>query len=65
MLPEDPIARQATEALMQSAAWQGLNAVKNGHVYSLEETIWNLGDALTRMNLLNLLPELLGRHSRR
>ncbi|KQY87814.1 hypothetical protein ASD24_08260 [Paenibacillus sp. Root52] len=65
MLPEDPIARQATEALMQSAAWQGLNAVKNGHVYLLEETIWNLGDALTRMNLLNLLPELLSRRSDR
>nr|WP_285858723.1 ABC transporter substrate-binding protein [Paenibacillus sp. MER 99-2] len=65
MLPEDPIARQATEALMQSAVWQGLNAVKKGHVYLLEETIWNLGDALTRMNLLNLLAELLGRRSDR
>ncbi|MCG7375516.1 AraC family transcriptional regulator [Paenibacillus sp. ACRSA] len=65
MLPEDPIARQATEVLMQSTAWQGLNAVKKGHVYLLEETIWNLGDALTRMNLLSLLPELLGRRSDR
>ncbi|WJM06287.1 AraC family transcriptional regulator [Paenibacillus sp. PK1-4R] len=59
MLPEEVVARQATEMLMKSPSWQALPAVQIGRVYPVEESIWNLGDALTSDRLLTLLPELL------
>ncbi|MEC0124399.1 ABC transporter substrate-binding protein [Paenibacillus pabuli] len=65
LLPEEMIARQATEKLMQSTSWRALPAVQKGQVYVVEETTWNLGDALTNNRLLTLLPELLCRSSER
>lgn len=59
MLPEEVVARQATEMLMKSPSWQALPAVQNGRVYPVEESTWNVGDALTSDRLLTLLPELL------
>ncbi|GAS82626.1 AraC family transcriptional regulator [Paenibacillus amylolyticus] len=59
MLPEDIVAREATEMLMKSPSWKNLSAVQNGRVYPVEESIWNVGDALTSDRLLTLLPELL------
>ncbi|PQP81978.1 Fe3+-hydroxamate ABC transporter substrate-binding protein [Paenibacillus sp. PCH8] len=59
MLPEEVVARQATERLMQTHAWTELPAVKDGQVYPVEEMVWNLSDALTSNQLLTLLPELL------
>ncbi|WP_405117813.1 AraC family transcriptional regulator [Paenibacillus sp. FSL H8-0317] len=59
MLPEEVVARQATEMLMKSPTWQALPAVQNGRVYPVEESTWNVGDALTSDRLLTLLPELL------
>ncbi|WP_342570530.1 ABC transporter substrate-binding protein [Paenibacillus sp. FSL R5-0749] len=59
MLPEEVVARKATEMLMKSSSWQALPAVQNRRVYAVEESIWNMGDALTSDRLLTLLPELL------
>ncbi|WP_440109720.1 ABC transporter substrate-binding protein [Paenibacillus sp. QZ-Y1] len=59
ILPEETVARQATELLMQSSSWSDLPAVKNGQVYHVEETTWNLSDAMSSNRLLTLLPELL------
>ncbi|MDN8587710.1 ABC transporter substrate-binding protein [Paenibacillus sp. 11B] len=63
LLPEESVARQATEKLMQSSSWRALSAVKKGQVYGVEELTWNLGDAMTNNRLLTLLPELLRRSS--
>ncbi|MDK8194399.1 ABC transporter substrate-binding protein [Paenibacillus sp. UMB7766-LJ446] len=63
LLPEESVARQATEKLMQSSSWRALPAVKKGQVYGVEELTWNLGDAMTHNRLLTLLPELLRRSS--
>ncbi|UPK41868.1 ABC transporter substrate-binding protein [Paenibacillus pabuli] len=65
LLPEEIITRQATEKLMQSPTWRALPAVQKGQVYGVQETTWNLGDALTSNRLLTLLPELLCRSSTR
>ncbi|QLG39768.1 AraC family transcriptional regulator [Paenibacillus sp. E222] len=65
LVPEEVIARQATEKLMHSPSWRALPAVQKGQVYGVEETTWNLGDAMTSNRLLTLLPELLCRSSAR
>ncbi|MGQ8872938.1 helix-turn-helix domain-containing protein [Paenibacillus sp. TSA_86.1] len=64
MLPQEPVARRATEKLMQSPEWRTLTAVEQGRVYPLEELVWNSGDAQTCDQLLERLPELLCSHLR-
>ncbi|MNO37911.1 HTH-type transcriptional activator Btr [compost metagenome] len=59
--PEDKDSLKAMERLLQSPLWSNLPAVRQGHVYLLEASKWNSGDALTREKLLTLLPKLLGR----
>ncbi|WP_321573899.1 ABC transporter substrate-binding protein [Paenibacillus sp. P13VS] len=61
MLPESDAARTATEKLFESDEWKELPAVKKGKVYTLDEQVWNMGDALSYSRLQSLFPELLKR----
>ncbi|WP_440116385.1 ABC transporter substrate-binding protein [Paenibacillus sp. QZ-Y1] len=46
------------DELMKSAIWMDLPAVKNGHVYVVEQK-WNKRDAYTMRELLNELPAIM------
>lgn len=59
LLSDKPDSQIATMELMQSDIWKGLNAVQNNHVYLVDATKWNYGDAFTREKLLGALPKLL------
>lgn len=61
MLPESDAARAATEKLFESDEWKELPAVKKGKVYTLDEQVWNMGDALSYSRLQSQFPELLKR----
>lgn len=52
-------SRAAMEDLMSSRSWRNLPAVQRGHIYELEASEWNYGDAITQELLLELLPQLL------
>lgn len=41
---------------MSSRSWRTLPAVQRGHVYVLEASEWNYGDAIPQELLLDLLP---------
>jgi len=63
LLHENQDSRQAANDLMNSPLWQTLPAVRRGHVYLIEAAMWNLNDALTKENLLDVLPMLLRKSS--
>nr|WP_281378817.1 AraC family transcriptional regulator [Paenibacillus phyllosphaerae] len=65
MMPECEAARAATKKMFESEEWKALPAVVNGHVYKLEEQLWNIGDAVSCLRLQQLLLQLLeGERSR-
>ncbi|AZS17570.1 ABC transporter substrate-binding protein [Paenibacillus lutimineralis] len=59
MQSKHPESRAAMEELMSSRSWLTLPVVQRGHVYELEASEWNYGDAITQELLLELLPRLL------
>ncbi|MGO4538907.1 ABC transporter substrate-binding protein [Paenibacillus sp. 2TAB19] len=59
LLPGSPVSRKAMEQTIASPLWQSLPAVRNGHVYLVDENEWNCGDAYTIERLLRMLPELI------
>lgn len=50
----------AKQALLDSALWKAIPAVKNGKVYAFESK-WNFDDPITRERLLDELPRLMGK----
>ncbi|MWV45688.1 ABC transporter substrate-binding protein [Paenibacillus sp. HJL G12] len=58
-----PVAKEAqdsTDAMLKSALWQNIPAVKQGHVYTID-ILKSGSDALTRQWLLQKLPEIMAK----
>lgn len=55
LLTTSASAKKKTKQLVESATWKQLPAVKNGHVYFLEEQKWNLLDAYSRLRQLEAI----------
>ncbi|MHA6483493.1 helix-turn-helix domain-containing protein [Paenibacillus sp. strain BS8-2] len=56
-MPNNASSREATEQLLQSELWQRIPAVQRGRSYVVEETKWNLYDAISRMRQLERILE--------
>lgn len=56
---KDPAAYEAGLRLLRSPFWNELPAVRAGRCHVIEAH-WNSGDAITRLELLRVLPDMLG-----
>jgi ABC-type Fe3+-hydroxamate transport system, periplasmic component len=58
-MPVNSSSRETTEQMLQSDMWQSIPAVRNGRAFVVEESKWNLYDAISRIRQLEHLQLLI------
>ncbi|MFD0587272.1 helix-turn-helix domain-containing protein [Paenibacillus sp. GCM10027627] len=59
-LPVNASSRETTEQMIQSDLWKSIPAVRNGRAFVVDESKWNLYDAISRIRQLEHLQSLIG-----
>ncbi|ACT03125.1 AraC family transcriptional regulator [Paenibacillus sp. JDR-2] len=59
-MPVNASARETTEQMLQSDMWLSIPAVRNGQAFVVEESRWNMYDAISRLRQLEHLQLLFG-----